>query len=267
MNQAQGQIQTQLQRRADLIPNLVNTVKGVTKQEDTVFISIANARSRLGGAIQSRQRPGDGRRQPALNQGLGRLHRDLGELSPAPLERELQAAAGPARGHREPDLRGPAGLQRRRGRVQRLYPPLSLQPHRQDVRAGQAARRTSRRRPGRRRRRRCSSRRDGRKGEGDQRQAAQSTQEPRGPCARPAASISGAASPPPSVYRLLASVRHHLLRQHVPERIHRPAVHVHLVVQVRAGGEAGVADQCDALAPGDPLACRAPGASSCGRTW
>jgi LemA protein len=46
VNQAQGQIQTQLQRRADLIPNLVNTVKGVTKQEDTVFISIANARSR-----------------------------------------------------------------------------------------------------------------------------------------------------------------------------------------------------------------------------
>ena len=47
VNQAQGQVQTQLQRRADLIPNLVNTVKGVTKQEDTVFISIANARARL----------------------------------------------------------------------------------------------------------------------------------------------------------------------------------------------------------------------------
>ncbi len=42
VNQAQGQIQTQLQRRADLIPNLVETVKGVAKQEDTVFICIAN---------------------------------------------------------------------------------------------------------------------------------------------------------------------------------------------------------------------------------
>jgi len=73
VNQAQGQIQTQLQRRADLIPNLVNTVKGVTKQEDTVFISIANARARLGGAIQS----GNVRQMAAadsvLSQGLGRL--------------------------------------------------------------------------------------------------------------------------------------------------------------------------------------------------
>jgi LemA protein len=73
VNQAQGQIQTQLQRRADLIPNLVNTVKGVTKQEDTVFISIANARARLGGAIQT----GNIRQMAAadsmLTQGLGRL--------------------------------------------------------------------------------------------------------------------------------------------------------------------------------------------------
>jgi LemA protein len=73
VNQAQGQIQTQLQRRADLIPNLVNTVKGVTKQEDTVFISIANARSRLGGAIQSGNVPEMAAANNALNAGLGRL--------------------------------------------------------------------------------------------------------------------------------------------------------------------------------------------------
>jgi LemA protein len=73
VNQAQGQIQTQLQRRADLIPNLVNTVKGVTKQEDTVFISIANARARLGGAIQSGNVPEMAAANNALNAGLGRL--------------------------------------------------------------------------------------------------------------------------------------------------------------------------------------------------
>jgi LemA protein len=73
VNQAQGQIQTQLQRRADLIPNLVNTVKGVTKQEDTVFISIANARARLGGAIQTGNVREMGSADSALTQGLGRL--------------------------------------------------------------------------------------------------------------------------------------------------------------------------------------------------
>jgi LemA protein len=73
VNQAQGQIQAQLQRRADLIPNLVNTVKGVTKQEDTVFISIANARSRLGGAIQSGNVPEMAAANAQLTAGLGRL--------------------------------------------------------------------------------------------------------------------------------------------------------------------------------------------------
>lgn len=40
-------VDVQLQRRADLIPNLVSTVKGYTKHEETVFSEIAQARSRL----------------------------------------------------------------------------------------------------------------------------------------------------------------------------------------------------------------------------
>jgi LemA protein len=43
-------VDAQLQRRADLIPNLVNTVKGYTKHEEKVFSEIAQARSRLLGA-------------------------------------------------------------------------------------------------------------------------------------------------------------------------------------------------------------------------
>ena len=73
VNQAQGQVQTQLQRRSDLIPNLVSTVKGITKQEDTVFISIANARARLGGAVQSGNVPEMAAANQQLTQGLGRL--------------------------------------------------------------------------------------------------------------------------------------------------------------------------------------------------
>src|SRR5215470_11167838 len=42
-----SQVDVVLQRRADLIPNLVETVKGITKQEQAVFGEIAQARSQL----------------------------------------------------------------------------------------------------------------------------------------------------------------------------------------------------------------------------
>jgi len=44
---AWSQVDVVLQRRADLIPNLVETVKGFAKQEQTVFGDIAKARSAL----------------------------------------------------------------------------------------------------------------------------------------------------------------------------------------------------------------------------
>ncbi len=45
-----AQVQTQYQRRFDLIPNLVESVKGVMKQEQKVFGDIADARTRYAGA-------------------------------------------------------------------------------------------------------------------------------------------------------------------------------------------------------------------------
>lgn len=47
---AWAEVDVVLQRRADLIPNLVETVKGFAAQEQTVFHDIANARSALLGA-------------------------------------------------------------------------------------------------------------------------------------------------------------------------------------------------------------------------
>lgn len=61
-----SQIEVQLQRRADLIPNLVETVKGVAQQETTVIGQVTEARTRLGGAIQS----GDLAEMATANAGL-----------------------------------------------------------------------------------------------------------------------------------------------------------------------------------------------------
>jgi LemA protein len=47
---AWAQVENQLQRRFDLIPNLVETVKGYAKQEREVLIEVTNARARVGGA-------------------------------------------------------------------------------------------------------------------------------------------------------------------------------------------------------------------------
>lgn len=65
-----AQVETQYQRRADLIPNLANSVKGILKQEQEVFGQIAEARTRYSGATSP-----DGRAAAAsdLEQGLGRL--------------------------------------------------------------------------------------------------------------------------------------------------------------------------------------------------
>lgn len=50
--QAKQNIDAQLQRRADLIPNLVNTVKGFAAQEEKVLTEVTQARAGLMGALQ-----------------------------------------------------------------------------------------------------------------------------------------------------------------------------------------------------------------------
>jgi LemA protein len=47
---AWSQVENQLQRRYDLIPNFVETVKGYAKHEKDVLIEVTNARSKVGGA-------------------------------------------------------------------------------------------------------------------------------------------------------------------------------------------------------------------------
>ncbi len=68
---AWSEVLNQYQRRADLIPNLVNTVKGFAEQEREVLIAVTEARSRVG---QVRVDPGD----PASLQQFESAQRDMG---------------------------------------------------------------------------------------------------------------------------------------------------------------------------------------------
>jgi LemA protein len=52
VNAAKQQIEVQLQRRADLVPNLVETVRGQAKQELDVFVQVTQARAGLVSALQ-----------------------------------------------------------------------------------------------------------------------------------------------------------------------------------------------------------------------
>jgi LemA protein len=71
--QAKQQISVQLQRRADLVPNLVNTVKGYAAHEEAVFTQVATARAGLAGAIQTGDPTQMATANNQLTGALGRL--------------------------------------------------------------------------------------------------------------------------------------------------------------------------------------------------
>jgi LemA protein len=67
---AWAQVQNVLQRRADLIPNLVETVKGYASHEKEIFEAVAEARGRLAGATSPREAAAA---NAGLTSALGRL--------------------------------------------------------------------------------------------------------------------------------------------------------------------------------------------------
>lgn len=55
VEKAEAQVQTYLQRRADLIPNLVSTVKGYAAHEEEVYTALADARAKLNSASNAEE--------------------------------------------------------------------------------------------------------------------------------------------------------------------------------------------------------------------
>ena len=70
---AKQQIAVMLQRRADLVPNLVNTVKGYAAQEAEVFEKVAQARAGLAGAVSGGNVGEMANANQAMTGALGRL--------------------------------------------------------------------------------------------------------------------------------------------------------------------------------------------------
>ena len=73
VNAKWGQVQSEYQRRADLIPNLVETVKGYAKQESNVLIAVTQARADAGRVQLSASDLDDPAKVRAYNDAQGRL--------------------------------------------------------------------------------------------------------------------------------------------------------------------------------------------------
>ena len=80
VNAAWGNLQADYQRRADLIPNLVNTVKGYAQQERTVLTDVTNARARASSIQLNAGDLDDPAKVQAFNQAQTQLGSSLGRL-------------------------------------------------------------------------------------------------------------------------------------------------------------------------------------------
>ena len=77
---AWSEVINQYQRRADLIPNLVNTVKGFAQQEQTVLLGVTNARSKVGSIQVTPETVNDPQTMQRFAQAQGELTGALSRL-------------------------------------------------------------------------------------------------------------------------------------------------------------------------------------------
>ena len=140
-----GDIEAALQRRADLIPNLVETVKGYASHERETLEAVINARAKATSVKLSADDLSDPAAFERLQQAQGQMSSALSRLMVVvehypdlKANENFQGPAEPAGGHREPHQRGAPALQPVGGGVQLHDPVLPEQRHQQPAAAPEA---------------------------------------------------------------------------------------------------------------------------------
>ena len=155
---AWSEVLNQYQRRADLVPNLVNTVKGYAAQEQQVLTEVTNARANVGAIKATPELINDPAAFKKFTDAQSQLHGRA--VTPSGRRRELPepqvGRAVPrspvaARGHREPHHRRAQPLHQERAGVQHDGALVPDQPDGDAVQDGREAQLRGRRRGGRQR--------------------------------------------------------------------------------------------------------------------
>ena len=131
VHSAWGQVETVLQRRYDLIPNLVNTVKGYAKHERDVLEDVTRLRSQWASAGTTAEKV---KASGELEAGLARLLLVAERYPDFEGQREFPRSAIRVVGHGEPHHGRAATLQRRRPRLQHPRPPVPDEHNCRDAR-------------------------------------------------------------------------------------------------------------------------------------
>ena len=140
---AWSEVLNQYQRRADLVPNLVNTVKGYAAQEEKVLTEVTNARASVAGIKATPELVNDPvafqkfiKAQGELTGALSRLLVVSENYPQLKSGRAVPRPDGAARGHREPDHRRAQPVHQERPGVQHDRAAVPDQPHGDDLQDG-----------------------------------------------------------------------------------------------------------------------------------